>query len=150
MYLAICRRREAERERIAAAKAQAERDRLEGGLWWSNKSETLPVPDHGKLYGNRTVATVHGWGSWVDADFVAAPDETRPAEQRYKHQPLNPRFKSARSLHFRNDAELQEQRASMVAKLLEEDMCNAAAEKSRSPAKTRSPVKRVSPAKPTG
>ena len=90
-------------------------------MWWSGKIKNLPVPDHGKVCGNRTVETVHGWGSWIGEKWVPLDDKTRPHKQRYKHNPLNVRFKFARTLHFQNDDAVQEQRAAFVARLLEED-----------------------------
>ena len=128
IYAALQRARAAERERVEKAKKKAEKDRKEGGLWWSGKIKNLPVPDHGKVYGNRTVETVHGWGSWIGERWVPLDDKTRPHKQRYKHNPLNVRFKFARTLHFKNDDAVQEQRAALVARLLEEDMRQRQAE----------------------
>ena len=97
IYAALQRARAAERERVEKAKKKAEKDRKEGGLWWSGKIKNLPVPDHGKVYGNRTVETVHGWGSWIGERWVPLDDKTRPHKQRYEHHPLNVRFKFART-----------------------------------------------------
>ena len=128
IYAALQRARAAERERVEKAKKKAEKDRKEGGLWWSGKIRGMPVPDHGKVYGNRTVETVHGWGSWIGERWVPRDEKTRPHKQRYEHHPLNVRFKFARTLHFKNDDEVQEQRAALVARLLEEDMRQRQAE----------------------
>ena len=84
IYAALQRARAAERERVEKAKKKAEKDRKEGGLWWSGKIKNLPVPDHGKVYGNRTVETVHGWGSWIGERWVPLDDKTRPHKQRYE------------------------------------------------------------------
>ena len=104
IYAALQAARAAERERVEKAKKKAEKDRKEGGLWWSGKIKNLPVPDHGKVYGNRTVETVHGWGSWIGERWVPLDDKTRPHKQRAPAQSLE------RALQVRADPALQERR----------------------------------------
>ena len=77
---------------------KAERLRIEGGMWWSKKIAAIPVPDHGKLYGNATIDSVKGWGSWVGTTWVPAPDDTRPAEQRYEFRDATRHVLAARGL----------------------------------------------------
>ena len=50
------------------------------------------------------------------------------AQAALQAQSLNVRFKFARTLHFKNDDAVQEQRAALVARLLEEDMRQRQAE----------------------
>ena len=118
IYAALQRARAAERERVEKAKKKAEKDRKEGGLWWSGKIKNLPVPDHGKVYGNRTVETVHGWGSWIGERWVPL-DERRGHRSSARAHPLNVRFKFARTLHFKNDDGGRSNGAALVARLLE-------------------------------
>ena len=63
-HLRRCKGRAPPARRVEKAKKKAEKDRKEGGLWWSGKIKNLPVPDHGKVYGNRTVRRCR-WGSWI-------------------------------------------------------------------------------------
>ena len=97
-YEALQRRREAELARLAREREKAERLRIEGGMWWSKKIAAIPVPDHGKLYGNATIDSVKGWGSWVGTTWVPAPDDTRPAEQRYEFRDATRHVLAARGL----------------------------------------------------
>lgn len=119
VYEALQRKRAAERERLARAKAQAARERAEGGAWWSKKARGLPVPDHGKRHGNAAAATVHGWGAWVGPAFVAAPESTRPHQQRHAFCKKTQKVAEARGLHFRDDEGLRKQREAVLAKLLD-------------------------------
>lgn len=115
----MVRRRNAELARLEAERLRQERLRIEGGMWWSKKIERIPVPDHGKLFGNSTVDSVKGWGSWVGTKWVGADEATRPAGQRYKFQPDTRHVVAARGLHFKTDEMVTSKRQNMLTDLFE-------------------------------
>ena len=62
---------------------------------------------------------MRGWGSWVGAEWVPVPDETRPHRQDHTFCKTTQKVAQARGLHFRTDDRVQRQREAMVAKLLD-------------------------------
>lgn len=118
-YEAMVRRRNAELARLEAERLRQERLRIEGGMWWSKKIERIAVPDRGKLFGNSTVDSVKGWGSWVGTKWVPADEATRPAGQRYAYRIDTRGVVAARGLHFSNDQNLTDKREHMLTNLFE-------------------------------